>query len=227
MVKVWSRIRRLLPQRPLQTLRSLDAYALWATSYPPYAHNRLMQIEQAAMLRLMPDVKDRSVLDLACGTGRYGRIAVQAGARRVVGADNSAPMLEAGHDPAVQRVLAPMTSLPFASGCFDVILCGLATGHLPPDLMRQAVAEMGRILRPGGEALISDFHPLLYANGGKRTFTAPDGKAYAVEHYPHSLYDYEQAISSASMAMISVDEPNAEIGGSRLPAVLVVRCQRL
>jgi len=226
MVALWSRIRRLLPQRPLQTLRSLDAYKLWAASYPPYAHNRLMQIEQTAMLKLMPDLNDRAVLDLACGTGRYGRIAVRAGARKVVGTDNSAAMLAGGSDVAIQRILAPMNQLPIAPGCFDVILCGLAMGHLPPDQMYQAVGEMGRVLRSGGEALISDFHPLLYANGGQRTFTAPDGKAYAVEHYPHSLEDYRQAILSAGMTVVGVEEPDAAINGSRMPAALVIRCQR-
>jgi len=205
----------------------MEAYALWAPSYPPYAHNGLMQIEQAAMLRLMPTLADRSVLDLACGTGRYGRIAGQGGATRVIGADNCVPMLEAGGSSTAQRVLAPMIHLPFRSGSFDVILCGLATGHLPPDAMRQAIIEMGRVLRSGGEVLISDFHPLLYAQGGRRTFTAPDGKSYAVEHYPHSLDDYRTAISAAGMSVVAVEEPDAQVNGLHLPAVLAIRCQRM
>ena len=221
---VWSRLKHLIPPR---TLRSLEAYALWAPSYPPYAHNGLMQIEQAAMLRLMPTLNNRIVLDLACGTGRYGLIAEQAGAARVVGVDNSAPMLQAGSSSTLWRALAPMTYLPFRSDSFDVILCGLATGHLPPDAMRQAIDEMGRVLRSGGESLISDFHPLLYARGGRRTFTAPDGKFYAVEHYPHSLDDYRAAISAAGMIVIAVEEPEAQVNGSHLPAVLTIRCQRM
>ncbi len=223
-VVVWSRLKRLILPR---TLRSLEAYALWAPSYPPYAHNGLMEIEQAAMLRLMPTLIDRVVLDLACGTGRYGRIATQSGAAQVVGVDNSVPMLEAGGNSTAFSVLAPMSRLPFRSGSFDVILCGLATGHLPPETMGQAIIEIGRVLRPGGEALISDFHPLLYAQGGRRTFTAPDGRSYAVEHYPHSLDDYRTAISAAGMIVIAVEEPDAEVNGSRLPAVLAIRCQRV
>src|SRR5437764_64541 len=106
-VAIWLRLKRLIP---LRTLRSLEAYALWAPCYPPYAHNGLMEIEQAAMLRLMPTLTDRVVLDLACGTGRYGRIATQAGAAQVVGVDNSVPMLEAG-GTTTRRVLAPMSRL--------------------------------------------------------------------------------------------------------------------
>ncbi len=60
------------------------------------AHNKLMEIEQAAMLRQLPPLVGRDVLDLACGTGRYSQIAAERGARRVVGADNSFAMLRAG-----------------------------------------------------------------------------------------------------------------------------------
>src|SRR5258707_10447274 len=100
-VSLWSRLKKRFRVAP-PTLKSLEAYALWAESYPPYAHNRLMQIEQAAMLRLLPPLAGRSVLDLACGTGRYARIALECGAARVVGVDNSAAMLRrlyAEHGP--------------------------------------------------------------------------------------------------------------------------------
>ncbi len=257
----FQRLKRLLRRDP-ETLSALDAYALWAASYPPHAHNRLMEIEQAAMLALMPDLRGRDVLDLACGTGRYSRIALQAGARRAVGVDFSLPMLRAGREaelggqglkplaeskrrpPQGQPIatwlphsarglsLAPalaqasMVQLPFADASFDVIICGLATGHLPPAAMRQAVAEMARTLRPGGDALISDFHPSLYLGGGRRTFTAPDGTCYAVEHYPHLVSDYFDAIQAAGLTLRGLAEPCAVSGGKVIPAVLILhfRC---
>src|SRR5215813_12764506 len=91
---LWQRLkRRIVAPR---TLPSVQAYSLWAASYPPFAHNGLMQIEQAAMLQAMPILVQRDVLDLACGTGRYSRIAQEAGASRVIGIDNSEAMLRAG-----------------------------------------------------------------------------------------------------------------------------------
>jgi malonyl-CoA O-methyltransferase len=228
----FQRLKRLLRRSP-ETLSALDAYALWASSYPPHAHNRLMEIEQAAMLRLMPDLRGRDVLDLACGTGRYSRIARQGGARRVVGADFSPQMLRAGRkatspcDPLSaggeeESVQASMMVLPFAEASFDVIICGLATGHLPPAAMRQAVAEMARALRPGGNALISDFHPYLYLGGGRRTFTAPDGTPYAVEHYPHLVSDYFDAILAAGLTLQALAEPCTVSDGKPIPAVLIL-----
>src|SRR5512145_1210761 len=90
-----TRLRRLLPSRPIRTLASLEAYACWAASYPPHAHNPLMQVEEQAMLNLMPDLAGRIVLDLACGTGRYSRLGLERGAHLAVGLDNSPAMLEA------------------------------------------------------------------------------------------------------------------------------------
>jgi malonyl-CoA O-methyltransferase len=45
------------------------AYALWAASYPPYAHNPLMQAEERTMLgRLPAALDDLAVLDAGCGS---------------------------------------------------------------------------------------------------------------------------------------------------------------
>src|SRR5258708_40085068 len=86
-----------MPQRALEsTLESTAAYALWAASYPPHAHNQIMALEQAAMLRLMPTLAGRAVLDLACGTGRDSLIAREADAAMGIGTDTSPPMLQTG-----------------------------------------------------------------------------------------------------------------------------------
>ena len=208
-----------------KTLRSVDAYALWSESYPPHAHNPLMEIEQAGMLRLLPNVTGRSVLDLACGTGRYGLLAQQAGAKRVVGADNSSAMLRRGVlRPAIS---ASMDSLPFVSAGFDMVICGMALGHLPPEAMQRAIREIGRVLRPGGSALFSDFHPYVYLRGGRRTFLAPDGVKYAVEHYPHLIADYFAAIVEAGMSVTAIAEPTRLLDGVEVPAVLIMRCERI
>jgi malonyl-CoA O-methyltransferase len=206
----------------VETLPSVEAYTLWSASYPPRAHNRLMEIEQAEMLRLLPEVAGRDVLDLACGTGRYGLIAQRVGASQVVGVDNSAAMLQRG---ALRlAVEASMTALPFAAASSDVVMCGLALGHLPPEAMRRAIAEIARVLRRGGTALFSDFHPYLYLRGGRRTFCAPDGTTYAVEHYPHLVADYFAAISAAGMTVTAISEPTWRVDEMEVPAVLVMRC---
>src|SRR5262245_43981337 len=76
------------------TLEPAAAYALWAEDYPPYAHNPLMQAEERAMSRLLPqDLSGLRILDAGCGSGRYLIYAGRHGAHQVVGVDLSAEML--------------------------------------------------------------------------------------------------------------------------------------
>lgn len=207
---------RRLRGSSLCQLSSLDAYALWADQYRPQPHNALMQLEQETMLSLLPDLYGKSVLDLACGTGRYSHIALEAGAALVVGTDNSEAML---HESSLQnRVLAPMHQIPLQSNGFDIVICGLAIGHYHD--LSIIMREMGRVLKTGGVALISDFHPAQVAAGAQRTFQAPDGKTYAVEHYPHWYAAHYTAAQAAGLNLQAIEEPTLN---GNLPVILVLR----
>src|SRR5262245_5265034 len=93
MIRLLRRFRHRFGSQTPQTLSSLEAYARWAATYPPHAHNVLMQTEEAATKRLLPPLNGQVVLDLACGTGRYGLMAEAQGARLALGIDNSLAML--------------------------------------------------------------------------------------------------------------------------------------
>jgi len=209
-------LRRVL--RPVRTLPSRAAYALWAAHYPPTAHNALMKLEQAAMLDLLPDPPGKTVLDLACGSGRYALILRGRGAKTVIGLDNSPDML---HHAAVNCALAEMDTIPLASGSVDLIVCGLAVGHLPTERMQRTFAECARILRPDGILLFSDFHPFAYLSGGRRIFTDTQGKQYAVEHHPHLISEYFSAMSTVGLHVDAIREIMGE--NMRIPGVLVMR----
>ena len=217
-----TRWRRLIA--PIPTLRSRDAYARWAATYPPIPHNALMKIEQQTMLDLMPPLAGLRVLDLACGTGRYGQIARTHGAALVVGVDNSTPMLLRGVLPAL--ALSEMTALPFPPASFDVVICGMALGHLPPEQLPLAVAEVARVLGPGGIFLFSDFHPYLSLTGGQRTFTDASGKTLAVEHYVNFPSEYFTLLKSSLMMITNMSEPRSRLGANDVPAVLVLRGEK-
>jgi malonyl-CoA O-methyltransferase len=215
-----TRLRRLLPAngsqgREVQTLSSLAAYDQWASTYPPHAHNVLMEAEQAAMTSLFPAFAGQIVLDLACGTGRYGLLAQNGGAKTVFGLDNSPAMLLAS--PLDRRALSTTEAIPLPDNSVDVILCGLALGHLPR--LAPSIGEITRVLKPGGCALVSDFHPFIFLNGARRTFTAPDGKTFAVEHYAHLYSDYHRAASDAGLTITAVLEPRRDAA----PIVIVYR----
>lgn len=103
--------------------------------------------------------KGMRVLDLAAGTGTSSAAIAKHGAH-VVAADFSEGMLaegrkrHAGND-LIEFVFADATALPFEDNSFDAatISYGLRNVHQP----RKALAEMLRVVKPGGRIVIAEF----------------------------------------------------------------------
>ena len=96
--------------------------------------------------------KGNRVLDLASGTGDLTRSLIDRGFD-VVSADLSFGMLDAGHDMAA-TVQSDASRLPFERGSFDGLVCGYALRNFTD--LEACVAEMGRIVRPGGRIALLD-----------------------------------------------------------------------
>jgi demethylmenaquinone methyltransferase / 2-methoxy-6-polyprenyl-1,4-benzoquinol methylase len=95
-----------------------------------------------------------SVLDLACGTGDFSRlVAAHVPQARVVAADLTQPMLRLANLPI--SVCADAASLPFANASFDAVFVGYGLRNFPN--LARALAEMRRVLRPGGRLVSLDF----------------------------------------------------------------------
>lgn len=62
-------------------------------------------IEEHSILKLLGDVRERSILEVACGTGHYTRALLRGGAARVLGVDLSEDMLRIARDEETQRPL--------------------------------------------------------------------------------------------------------------------------
>ncbi len=101
------------------------------------------------------------VLDIGCGEGQVARLAVEVGARLVVGVDPTraqiAEALTRGGGPLYARSGAD--GLPFPDGCFDTVVACLVFEHI--NEVDRAIAEVSRVLRPGGRFLFFLNHPLL------------------------------------------------------------------
>jgi malonyl-CoA O-methyltransferase len=216
------------PQHTPPTLGPAAAYALWAASYPPHAHNPLMMAEERAMLALLPaDLRGRSVLDAGCGSGRYLLHALRRGARRVLGVDLSAVMLARAKadlrfwilDFGLDSIQNPKSKIQFSEPWLlrssieaipvqnhwaGLTLCGLTIGHV--ERLDAALAELRRVTRPGGTILCSDFHPIGHALGWRREFSA-GGQRYAVRHTPHLYSDWQRTCAALGLRIVNVQEP--------------------
>jgi malonyl-CoA O-methyltransferase len=179
------------------------AYARWAASYPPHAHNPLMQAEERAMLALLPArLGGAAVLDAGCGSGRYLAHARSRGASRLLGIDLSIEMLRRA--PPAGLIQASLSQLPLRDRWADLTICGLTIGHL--DDLAAPLAELRRVTRPGGQILISDFHPVGAALGWRREFRA-DGRRYAVRHTAHLHSAWQRACAGLGLQIAALVEP--------------------
>lgn len=113
--------------------------------------------------RVLGDVSGRVVLEVGCGAAQCARWLGTQGAR-AVGLDLSERQLQHSRriddetGVAVPSVRATATALPYADGSFDVVFCSFGAMQFIADL-DVAVAEVARVLRPGGRFAFSITHP--------------------------------------------------------------------
>lgn len=129
---------------------------------------KLRQMRQRAIDLAQIQPGDR-VLDVGCGTGTLAlEVLPRVGAAgRVTGIDPGTKQIARARSKAARRHLpvdfeiGVIEHLTFPDQTFDAVLSTLMMHHLPDDLKRRGLAEIARVLKPGGRLVIADFkgHP--------------------------------------------------------------------
>jgi malonyl-CoA O-methyltransferase len=195
----------------LATVR--DAYNRWAVVYDHDA-NPLPALEEPYVQEAIGDVRGLAVLDLGCGTGRHAVRLAAAGAD-VTAIDFSEGMLEEArrkaHGDAIRFIVHDLHQpLPLPDGTFDLVVSGLVLEHIRN--LDSFFAEIHRVLRPGGRAVISAMHPAMFLRGSQARFTDPDsGEVVHAGSLPHQLGDFIMAAVRGGFSMVGIGEytPNA------------------
>ncbi|HEY6744901.1 MAG TPA: class I SAM-dependent methyltransferase [Mycobacteriales bacterium] len=132
------------------------AYRRWSATYDE-PRNALFDVDEPVMHEILDPLPPGTVLDAACGTGRYAARMAARG-HRVLGLDSSPEMLQRARARVPQGTFlrGELHRLPVADHTVDVVVCALALVHVrsPAPVM----AEFARVLRPGGHLAISDVH---------------------------------------------------------------------
>lgn len=102
-------------------------------------------------------VIDRDVLEVGCGPGLVLE-RIEPLARRAIGIDLDAEMLEEAMARGLEVVEGDARALPFADEAFDVVCSFKMLAHVPN--VEKAVREMVRVTRPGGHLLLEFYNPM-------------------------------------------------------------------
>lgn len=104
---------------------------------------------------------DARVLDIGCGTGvLLEQLALAFPRARLTGVEPVPEMREQARarlPAAVDLCGARAQRLPFAGSVFDAVVCTSVLHHLPAEGVAGSILEMSRVLRPGGQVVITDW----------------------------------------------------------------------
>lgn len=144
--------------------------------------------EWPAVRALLPDLKDKRVVDLGCGFGWFARFARQHGAARILGLDLSENMIAraeaATTDPAIAYQIADLEQLQLADASFDLAYSSLAF-HYIVDFDR-LVRSMYRALVPGAFLIFTIEHPIYMAPSQPGwVIDATGNKTWPIDRYSH------------------------------------------
>jgi SAM-dependent methyltransferase len=176
--------------------------------------------------RFVTDLLERcppggTVLDAACGTGKFFGMVLDAG-RRVVGTDQSTGMLARARArfPAVPLERVGLQELAF-DGEFDAVMCVDAMENIPPEDWPRVVGNLRRALRPGGHLYLTveevDSQELerVFAEASARGLPVVRGEMTeegAGYHYYPSREQVGSWLEEAGLAVVAEDGSDAGDG---------------
>ena len=102
---------------------------------------------------------DTQILDLCCGSGQVTRFLVDF-SENVIGLDASPLSIQRSQKnvPNATYIKAFAEDMPFTDNLFDVVHTSAALHEMQPEQLRKIIAEVYRVLKPGGVFTVVDFH---------------------------------------------------------------------
>lgn len=206
-----------------------DHYDGFAASYSADNESSLFNAwyERPAMLGLAGDVAGRRILDAGCGSGPLAAALTAKGAA-VTGIDASPAMLELARqrlgDDADLHVAELGRPLPFADGTFDDVVMSLVLHYLRDWVA--PLAELRRVVKPGGRVLLSVNHPTVYkvcypeadyfaVTEFSEDHTLADGHTMVLTYWHRPLHAMTDAFTAAGFRLSVLSEPAAAPGTPR------------
>jgi len=142
--------------KKIKILDSAEGYDLAAEDYDK-KEKYLNSFEKGKFLSLLPEIKDKKILDVGAGTGRVSLPLALAGAQ-VTALDVSEKILEVlkRKNKKITTVVGEAENLPFENESFDIVTAAFLVVHLKdPKIFFD---EVYRVLKPDGLFLVSNIN---------------------------------------------------------------------
>jgi SAM-dependent methyltransferase len=144
---------------------------------------------QDVALSLLTAAAPARLLEVGCGTGALAARCVAELGCEVVALDASAEMVRATQARGIDVMTGDVQKLPFADGAFDCAVAASMLYHVPG--LDRGVAELARVLRPGGRLVAitngrESLAELYELTGGERrdsTFSSENGADVLRRHF--------------------------------------------
>jgi SAM-dependent methyltransferase len=135
--------------------RLASSYDIVATAYEEEFLDELdAKPQDQQLLRVFADATSHSIADVGCGPGQVGRFLCDKG-RTVVGVDISMEMARLAAKRLDAAFVADVRMLPFGGTTLGGVVAFYSLIHLPREELHVALAEIRRVLRPGGRVLLA------------------------------------------------------------------------
>ncbi len=189
----------------VEPISTTEGYGSWAGFYDQPG-NQLIDLEQPVVREILDGLPRGVALDAACGTGRHSAYLASLG-YTVIGVDSSAEMLERAREkvPDGEFHEADLHDLPLPDDHVDVVVCALALMHVPD--IEPVLAELVRVLRPGGSLVISDWRTPIEGTAIPVVKARPDGTPGYIPTRSRRTSEYLAAALRLGLQVRRCEEP--------------------
>jgi ubiquinone/menaquinone biosynthesis C-methylase UbiE len=176
---------------PPTTQTYYDRFSATYEAQRHHGYHRLIDELELQLIRRYGEGRD--VFEAGCGTGLLLREAARS-ARSAVGLDLSRGMLRAAHGRGLRVVQGSLTDVPLPSASVDLVYSMKVLAHIPP--IERALAELARLVRPGGHLLLEFYNPYSLRYLGKRVGGPARIAHETTDHDVFTRYDTAQKARS-------------------------------